>query len=81
MLALGQKLATLSSQYGMPEFREKYLLVENIIHLLEDNISFTVVPNSEAFIKVCKVAKHIQLFCFIVYRFSTVLIYRRATYL
>ena len=47
MLNLSQKLATLSCQYGMPEFWEKYALTDALIHPWEHNFSFSLVPNSD----------------------------------
>ena len=44
ILSLTNKLAVLTSQCGMPEFREKYATVESLVHLSEENVPFTIVP-------------------------------------
>ena len=44
MFDLGQKLAVVTSECGMPEFRQKYQCIENIISLWDTNTSFVIVP-------------------------------------
>ena len=59
MLNLSQKLATLSCQYGMPEFWKKYALTDALIHPWEHNVSFSLVPNSDDSVQLDKASKDI----------------------
>ena len=56
MLKLAQKLATMSCQYGMPEFRESYSesVVERLIDLWEHNVPFSLVATSDVEVRSCK---------------------------
>ena len=54
MLKVAQKLATVSCQYGIPEFRENYSVVERLIDLLEHNVPFSLVAISDVEVRSCK---------------------------
>ena len=47
ILSLSQKLAVLASNCGMPDFRQKYSDVENLISFWENNVSFAIIPTSD----------------------------------
>ncbi len=44
VVGLGQKLATIVSECGMPDFRRRYDVIESIIHCWEKNVEIEVVP-------------------------------------
>ena len=47
ILSLSQKLAVLASNCGMPDFRQKYSDIENLISFWENNVSFAIIPTSD----------------------------------